>query len=391
MIDPITGKPVRNIMKEFRMDEISAVDRPAQAEAKMTIMKRDSKKTLNQPSTGDVHVAGQDDDELKKVLETAVTDQRDGHAHIIVGLRASQDGLAEVRSGLTSFADGHAHAWAMDEAGNILIADEEGHTHGIAAMMQKQLTPEEPAAPEEDNPPAGDSSAESIGDSGEATMTEQKTPAADPAVTPEQLEKLQKRLEKAERYGQLNDAEKAFMKSLDEADQAEFLDLDDSERRDRLAKAQEEDKVVYTSEDGDVFRKSDDPRLVKQAKQLDEERKRRKQMEEKAEKTALEKRASELPFAGDLESRTLLLKAISVLPEQEREKAEQVLKANAERLESAMKTLGTSAAGNPEADPIEDIAKRIREKDPTLTESQAYAKALETPEGQAAFAKMRSN
>jgi len=373
MINKDTGEKQRTIMKEFRLMEISAVDRPAQAEAKMSIMKRAEEPVV-------------------KVLETAVTTQQDGHAHILVGLQARREGLAEVTSGLTSFADGHAHAWARDEAGNIIIADEAGHTHQIAAMMTKELAPEESAAPEAANQPAGEP-AEKLGDSGEDNMSDQNGKAADPAVTPEQLDALTKRLEKAERFGQLNDAEKAHYNSLNETDQAEFLAEDAEGRAEVLKALQDKDPVVFKCEDGTEIRKSQDPSglLAKQAKELEEERKRRKQMEEKAQKADLEKRAGELPLTGDMEARTLVLKAIDSLPEDERAKASEVLKANVERLQTALKKIGTTDSGSPEADPIEDIAKRLRAETPTLSPEQAYSKALETPEGQAAFAKMRSN
>jgi hypothetical protein len=346
MIDPKTGKIVRTVMKDFELSEISAVDRPAQSEAKAQLM---------------------------KVLETAVTTQSDGHAHIIVGLQAGTEGLAEIRSGMTSYNDGHVHAWAMDEAGNILIADAEGHTHQIAALMQKDLQPEALVTQTGEEETASNETAEALGDSGEDGMSDQIT-----------HEELLKRLEKAERYGQLTDAEKAFMKSLDgEAAQAEFLQMSDEQRADRMESAKEADPVVYKSQDGDIFRKSDDVRLVKAAQMLDEERMRRMKMEQKAKKAELEKRAQELPLAGELEARVLVLKAIDSLPEDERVKAEQVLKANADRLSKALETIGTTD-GSVEEDPVDAIAKRLRDSDPKLTYEQAYAKALRTPEGEAA-------
>ena len=405
MIDPKTGKTVRNVMKEFRLMEISAVDRPAQAEAKFTIMKRDTK-TLNAPGSADVSVGGGqlDDDERRrrdkqkqdrmdpeysKALETAVTTQQDGHAHIIVGLEASREGLAERRSGMTSFANGHAHAWAMDDAGNILVADEEGHSHQIAAMMTKDLGPEETTAPgSESTDPVG--TAEQLGDSGGDVMSDQNDKAADPAVPNEQIEQLTKRLEKAERFGQLTDAQKAHYNSLSETDQAEFLAKDADARDQILKNLADADPVVFTSEDGDVFRKSDDPRLVKQARQLDEERKRRKAMEEEAREQEARKRAEDLPFAGEIDGRVALVKALDALPEDQRAMAEKVLKANAERLELAQKTIGTAEA-DLAADPIEPIAKRLREQDSNLTPEQAYAKACQTPEGEAALIAQRSN
>lgn len=48
--------------------------------------------------------------------------------------------------------------------------------------------------------------------------------------------------------------------------------------------------------------------------------------------------------------------------------------------------LGRSGAGSGESDPLEKIAKRFRDADPSLSEAESYDKALQTPEGAAAYA-----
>ena len=60
----------KNIMRAFKMNEISAVDRPAQAGARMTIMKRDTSNDNN--STGHERINDMTDAELKKMLDDAV-------------------------------------------------------------------------------------------------------------------------------------------------------------------------------------------------------------------------------------------------------------------------------------------------------------------------------
>jgi len=116
--------PRKNIMKEFEINEISSVDKPAQPNAKSVIMKRH-------------------DSPIKKAL--AVTTINAGHAHTISTY--GPDG-AEARTGSSSWAqqgdDSHSHDWVTDESGNIIIADAAGHGHGLAALITKNdISPEE--------------------------------------------------------------------------------------------------------------------------------------------------------------------------------------------------------------------------------------------------------
>jgi len=61
----------KNIMRAFKMNEISAVDRPAQAGARMTIMKRDTSNDNN--SNGHERINDMTDAELQKMIADAVT------------------------------------------------------------------------------------------------------------------------------------------------------------------------------------------------------------------------------------------------------------------------------------------------------------------------------
>ena len=372
----------KNIMKEFSMHEISIVDSPAQVGAKAVIAKRkypeDKEKKCDKPKA-----------EKRMALTTAVA----GHAHKIIQVAGGPEGLAELRSGQTSLAAGHVHDWVMDDAGNIIIADAEGHSHGLSVLVKADEHSDEdaPAGLDRVSPEAG-LAAEEIGNSGEDTMSEQNDAAVEntPAVTQEQLDEAMKRAERAERLAELNDVQKAHYNGLSEEAQNEFLALDADGRDGEVAKAADSDPVVFESEDGEIYRKSDDPRLVKQAKQLEDERKRRRQMEEKAEKADLAKRASDLTIPGELGVKANLLKAVDTLPEADRGPVLEMLKANADRLEKATETLGTSEGGAPVADPIEPIAKRLREANPSLSPEQAYSAALDTPEGLEALLNQRS-
>ena len=113
-------KKLRRV-KKFRLDEVSLVDKPAHTPARIAIMKR----AVDTPPVEPIQ---------KKLALTSLTA---GHAHAVVMVHASADGLAELRAGQTSFVDGHSHDWVMDDAGNIIFADAEGHSHGLSVLITK--------------------------------------------------------------------------------------------------------------------------------------------------------------------------------------------------------------------------------------------------------------
>lgn len=65
----------------------------------------------------------------------ALTSPVAGHSHT---LSTAIGELGEARRGTTSYVDGHAHDWIMDEAGNIEIGHAMGHAHGIGALVMKR-------------------------------------------------------------------------------------------------------------------------------------------------------------------------------------------------------------------------------------------------------------
>lgn len=121
--DPLNkGKNRRRVMRAFKIDEISAVDYPAQEHAKVTIMKR-----RGQVST----------DPIEKVL--VLTSIDDGHQHV---LRLTVDALRD-GGGHTDYTGGkptednqypsHDHAYVINPDGSITIAVAHGHSHTLEA------------------------------------------------------------------------------------------------------------------------------------------------------------------------------------------------------------------------------------------------------------------
>ena len=365
----------RNIMKEFRMDEIGAVDRPAQVGAKMTIMKRHVEKRL------------------------ALTTMTAGHAHMIVGTTSSSEEMGELRAGQTSFTDGHSHSWIMDDAGNIILADSEGHTHGIGALIMKSdlealanVLPKEGSLADllkEGQETVSEKTATKSGAS-EDIMPKPEDQAAKDKAVKDQIDKLEKRAKHAEKIAELNDAEKTYMKDLGKKDQDRFLGLDADGRANELKKNDEDDKIVFT-DNGTDYRKSDDPRLVNLAKAAKAEREKSDLLAKAAKDTELQKQASELQYLpGETKDKIALLKGIDAMSDEDRSTALDNLKAQNKLMEKHFKTLGTTTSpktGENAENDLDEMAKSLQEKDPTLTEAQAMVKAMETPEGQALYAK----
>lgn len=430
------GKVVKTVMNSFRMDEISAVDRPAQQEAKATIMKRDS-------------------GELEKAnYAMAITTMTGGHSHLVT--LGGGDYLR--RAGDTSIVDGHCHPWIMNEAGDVIVGHAMGHNHGIEVISKtmddttkREFSPGERESAAEggaampdgsypietvsdlqnaiqafgraknpeavarhiqrraraldatnllpdsgvladllgkNDPASNTETADDLGQVEDNSMTQQATQTADIAAVEkkfqEQLDTLTKRAERAEALVAMTEAHRTFAKSLVNATEADaFIAASEAERDQQVAKAQDANAVVYKAMDGSVFRKSDDPRLATMAREMDEEKKKRMKMEAEAYKADLEKRASELThIPGDLNVRVSLLKGIDTLPAEEKSAAVAALKAQNEKLGKAYATLGTTFAPSTDdsLDPLDALASEIAKRD-GITFEKAYTKALNTAEG----------
>lgn len=382
----VNGKVIKTVVRSLGIAEVSGVDRPAQKPATVAIMKRES---------GDL---------AKVEVSMALTTMTGGHSHLV-----TMGGGEHVRrAGETSYVDGHSHPWLIDEAGNITIGHAQGHNHGIeivskaetteAAMKELSGLTAAPDGEDSEPKPGADSTAEPNGTRTEdQNMTQPSNPtAADLAAVQkkhdEEKATLTKRAERAEAIAAMSDGHRTFLKSL-KGDEAEaFLKADASEREAVVLKAQESNQVVYTAKDGSVFRKNDDPRLIKMAQDLDKERTERLASQEMAKRADLLKRAAELKhLPGTEEARVAILKGIDAIPDQkDRDAALALLKAQDNGLSSAFQRSGTSAAGDSddtdELNPIDRMAAEIAKRD-GVTFEQAFAKALNTPEGQKAYEK----
>lgn len=136
----------RKIMRAFKIDELSAVDRPAQEGAQMVLMKRkhpvkdDDKK---KPGKDDKKPGKDDKDDDKKKKPAFMTklalltdDHPDGHSHLILG---SGDIAGFTSFGGASNENGHQHPWVKMLSGDVLIGASHGHEHGIREEVTKMI------------------------------------------------------------------------------------------------------------------------------------------------------------------------------------------------------------------------------------------------------------
>ncbi len=358
----------RRIMRAFKINEISAVDSPAQEGARAVIMKR-----------------GDEDREHDLEKRVWLTTDVDGHAHLVDD--RDYDG-AERDGGDTSWSvsnsdeenRGHSHPWIQDIDGSVTIGASEGHTHEVLETTIKM---------EDSMPKAVDNTKDGKDEGAEALK----------AATDRNVE-LETELAEAKARAEMTDAEKAHLETLDpqlddDARKA-FLAAKSGERAEivaKAAKAAEDAKgVAYTADDGTEYTKADDPRLVSQAKRNDELARDLGKAKKRHEEQDLRKRAEEdlkhLP--GAVEIRMALLKAAeSIEDDDERKAALEALKAQSEQLGKAFKTLGSRQAGgeipvgesadSPQGQ-LDELAKRYA-KDNEVSEAAGYDAILQTKEG----------
>lgn len=181
--------------------------------------------------------------------------------------------------------------------------------------------------------------------------------AVDKADLAKQLEAVQKQItelaakndaadaERAELTAKagMSDAEKAYMGTLDGKAKMDFMQATPEDRKKMMAKAADADPVVYKSEStGEEFRKSDDPRLVKMARQADEDRALAKSEREKRELAEVTKRADELlkSYAGEAADKVTVMSAVAKMDEKARTLLEKMLETGGKAIAAAFEKIG---------------------------------------------------
>lgn len=345
--------PKKNVMLEFSIGEISGVDSPAQKGARAVLMKRDAS-----PAKGDMirdvgeitalsddhflaqregaePVAGRLEDlekscshdewlllEQRRARKKVITEPTEGHTHLVdLGMRAGETTFTRTEDG----EDTHSHPYFVNPDGTVQLGLAAGHTHQVDASQVQVIANEQ---------------LDQLLEINKHTETE---------MTEDEIKDLQKRADRAEAINKLNTGERAHFDQLDADGADEFLAKSADERADLLAKQADEDPVVYKSDAGEEFRKSDGARLIEMAKR--EDKRERDLRKERAvnKQREFEKRAEdELKFfPGEVKVRAAILKSIDAIEDEElRSEALAALKAKSTELGKNFTTVGSSDAGS---------------------------------------------
>lgn len=341
----------KNIMREFALDEISAVVRPAQKGARMVIMKRDD---------GDERRFSKAEIEALIAKGAAViTSATDGHTHLIL----IDDYVCMRGGGYTEYdystPNSHRHPFVIDEdTGAIGVGEMLGHTHTASTVLK-----------------------------GTATETEEM------AMKPEQYAELLA-------LASMNDTQKGHYCKLDDAGKTAFAALDYAGREAavaaEVAKANQgdpagADPVVYKTAGGIEVRKSDGATVLALAKQNDA----LMNALDVTKEAHLDKEAAELAkgwthIGKPIEEKTALAKSILGLPEVARKAALDGIAAGKEALAPLFKNIGAlGATSNPMAHsgPLEKLDTMAKEyaKTNNIGFHKAYDAVCMTEQGKALY------
>ena len=376
--------PRKRIMQEFRINEISSVDSPAQEGARVAIMKRAEPRENNLP-----------DGTYPLALNTAVLEN--------VVKREIQKGMGDLADLLTSEEEGHQHGIsirAYEGSVEIRVMYSQGpeakasHDHPVVRSPEGQY----PLGVVAGHTHAIDQAAMSGAVLALVTKTEGGEPMTTQTDTQPTVEELRAQLARAHAVVALTGEERAHFEALPEEARTAFLAKSADDRMSEIGAvtkaAQDANPVVFTAADGTEFRKSDDPRAIAMAKRLDATEQENAALKARDEQTTLEKRAeAELPhLPGDVKTRAAMLKAIDgIEDEAQREAALGALKAQNEAMSKAFQTYGHGGQPEPGSpdDQLDKLAKVYAEKNGGTFEA-AYMKVADTPEGQALYQQIRA-
>lgn len=367
------AKKKRRRYTKLRLKEISGVDNPAQEPAVAVALFKRLDAPRNEPGhTAKGYVAD----------EPALTTAEAGHQHTIDLSTASGYTSWETGSGIVQpdgSSQGHSHPYVIADGGVVVIGEAAGHTHdGVAAVAAKDAG--------NGNDPNGESMpTKATGDAGADQNAERI------AELEEQATKRDADLKRQTALAGLTDAEKEHLGTL-EGDEADaFLFAEAGKRAAAIESAKAADKVVYTSKStGDVYRASDDPRLVAMAKREDAREERlanaEKAQAEAGYKVRVGKELAHLP--GKEEDQIALLKAIDTIEDvEQRGRVLSIVHANDAGVGNVHKRAGANGEPEVSAGEQSDAEKRLNKlatdhaAEKGIPFTKAYYEVTQTPEG----------
>lgn len=350
-------KPKKRRITSLKIDEVSGVDKAAQVPAEALLRKRAP--------------GGEAAEKHYEYHRPLLTTEADGHQHVLDDCGAGGE-TSWVRSEGEEY--GHSHSWVRMLDGQLVIGAAEGHSHEVIDPTNKSA---------------------SGGANKETDMTQPTQKAAEgspqiPEAVAKSIADLTTRAERAEAIMKLNADERGLFDGLNAEAQTSFLAKSASERADAVRQSRDANAVVYTAKNGDVFRKNDDPRMVKMAQERDEEKGRTEKALNDLAMERLTKRAeAEMAHCpGTPEVRAGILKALEGVPG-----AVEFIKAADASLAKAFKPSGTTGASAAGAelmkaeDRLEVLAKAYATEHKCSIE-KARDLVLDTPEGAKLYAEM---
>lgn len=374
----VDGVKVKNIMRRFTLDEISAVDRPAQEGAKVMILKRDDPpKGTKVPK-----------EFLEKALSDLLTSVDEDHQHGVTVEMYDDEPHVYVSYAAEEEGEGHSHEVVVQN-GEFILSTNQGHTHTLDADMVQRMLMSMMIERKRDPDLEPGIAAEPVG---KTQPIEENVMADKDAGNTAEIQKKDDVIAKLQAVLDLSPEHRAHYDGLAPNKQDDYLTLPDAQKSDILAKMDEANPVVFTSSDGVEFRKNDDPRMVDMAKKMDAQAETLAAKSLELDQAEFTKRAeTELRLLpGETIHKVALLRAVSKIDDEDVRKGAQEMLVKAAKVASlALDTQGYTAASPTETMSAEKAfftkAAAIAEEKgvPAL---KAQETLLDTPEGEQLYA-----
>lgn len=364
----------KKIMRAFKIDEISVVDKPAQAGARMLITKRHIEKDAPFKTEDGkkfhaedfAHVPDKEDPSTWKLRLTGTPGSGPDEGHVSAAAAALGAGFRGNKVELPS-----------------------GARSGVVARVRSAWRKLNPDKSDEEMPEGLKKTYNEEDDMSREEMDALK------AKHDKEIKDKDAELDKAKKEADMTDEEKKKYKDLkDEDAKKNWRDMSHEKRTEVLKNDSDSNAVVYKSEStGLEFRKSDDPRMVVLAKQADDNARIAKKATEDLENASLQKRADEIlkHHPGTVEERAAMLKAVESIPDEAvRKKSIEALKASDAALAKAFTRNGGNGGdagegGSDALSKLDTMAKAYDEKN-KVGYHKAYDAILQTTEGRELYA-----
>lgn len=414
-------KTKRRIMRSFKINEISAVDTPAQEGARVLMMKRapdpaapstnDSPIVMAKAAFADIFNEEKTEQAVCRAFYDAMDDRwlaDDSFREALKDAQGdAQTSADQYVAAVRVMADKAVAAVRDARAGGAIPDDESMKSEVAKAIKGAEIS----FAKHVEEKPMFKTLAELI-------AAIEKYASGDRSVSKADLRKAAIDLDAVDKLtGELAlaqpDPEVASLKrqvaelsmtpdvrkhydGLDDAGKTAFLAKSADQQAAEVAAANTDDPVVYTAKDGTQVRKSDGAMAVMMAKNFDALNGRMDKLEKGHEANTFEKRAqTEFPYLPTA-STVALLKSAAALTDEESAPLIAGLRLANKAAKPRFQTLGNGgdvtksfvddSGAEAAGDKLDELAKSIMAKSKdAMTYEQAYAKAITSPEGRALY------